>query len=102
MIAFKPADEGLGASYARDMKRGTALAGVLLGIVIAVLLMGPWAVAGAVIVAVVAVLIGFLAQKKIGGINGDVLGAIQQVSEIALLVMSAAVVRNGHALPWWR
>jgi adenosylcobinamide-GDP ribazoletransferase len=100
MVMFEPINEGLGATYTQGMKRGTALAGVLIGLAIAVLLIGPWAAAGAVVVFAEGLVIGRLAKTKIGGINGDVLGAIQQVSEISLLVIAAALVHASSRLGW--
>jgi cobalamin synthase len=45
--------------------------------------------------------VGFISVKKIGGITGDVLGAIQQVSEVLILLMGAALTTQGIPLAWW-
>jgi adenosylcobinamide-GDP ribazoletransferase len=65
------------------------------------LVLGPWAAPAAVAVAVTSVSVVVLAHRKIGGISGDVLGAIEQVGEGAVLVVVAGVAHAGH-LPWWR
>jgi adenosylcobinamide-GDP ribazoletransferase len=104
MAVAKPASgEGLGASYVRALRRGTAVAGTLSGIAVAALLTGLWALPGAGLAAAAALVVGALARRKLGGISGDVLGAVQQVVEIAVLALAAAVVTNGWApLGWWR
>jgi adenosylcobinamide-GDP ribazoletransferase len=51
----------------------------------ALLLLGWSAIGVALVAATVAVAVGLLARAKIGGQTGDVLGATQQVTEIAVL-----------------
>lgn len=69
---------------------------VLLGAVVAFLpglwLAGPAVCVAAGAVAVVAVGIALVARDKIGGQTGDVLGAMQQVSEIAALAAFVAML----------
>lgn len=57
------------------------------------LLVLPWtaALAAAVVAAMCGFAIGMLAQRQIGGITGDVLGATEQVSETAILLLLAAI-----------
>ena len=50
---------------------------------------GLMAIVGAI--AAVAVVV-WLANRQIGGVTGDVLGAQQQVAEIAVLAAAAAVI----------
>lgn len=95
MLTLAPARaDGAGAATAppsrQALKRAFALA--------ASLALAPWAAgAGAaqLIVAIVAAfagaaLIARLAEKQIGGYTGDVLGAAQQVAEIAILLSLSA------------
>ncbi|SDY61018.1 cobalamin-5'-phosphate synthase [Jannaschia faecimaris] len=61
----------------------------LIGAGIAALALAPMGARGivaAVLVTVVLLGIGWLARRKIGGQTGDVLGTVQQLSEIAVLV----------------
>ncbi len=44
--------------------------------------------------------VGALAMRKIGGITGDVLGAVEQVTECLVLVVVTALATR-HPL-WWR
>ncbi|MGY8960626.1 MAG: adenosylcobinamide-GDP ribazoletransferase, partial [Alphaproteobacteria bacterium] len=80
------ADTGLAATAGRPSGRATLIS-LCLGIGVAILAFGPGpglaiiATTGAAVVAT-----GALAQRQIGGYNGDVLGAAQQIGEIAALL----------------
>ena len=77
------------------------MAGV--GVAIALAGAGVWAVPAAVLAAGGAFVVGRLAVRRIGGVTGDVLGAAEQVSEMLVLLLGAAVVTNRWGgLPWWR
>jgi adenosylcobinamide-GDP ribazoletransferase len=104
MALHAPAsEEGLGASYVRALAPSRALVGALSGLALGAGLIGLWAGPAAVLAAAVVVVVGWLARRKLGGISGDVLGAVQQVAEIAVLVLASAVATNGWApLAWWR
>jgi adenosylcobinamide-GDP ribazoletransferase len=82
--------DGLGADYVRALPVVRACVGIFAALVICALLLRTW-----VIVAVVATIIGsgairWLAQRKIGGITGDVLGAAEQASEMLTYVALSA------------
>ncbi len=92
MDGMEPAKrEGLAAAVGRP-PRNRVITGALLGAALVLLFLGP--VAG-----VLAVLIGAgvgaataaLAWRQVGGYTGDVLGAIQQASEVAILLTAAAL-----------
>jgi adenosylcobinamide-GDP ribazoletransferase len=89
------ADTGLGASYVRALSRPRALAGVAAGLLVAVALLGVTALWAAAAAGLAAALLGRLAVGRIGGVTGDVLGAIQQVGEILVLLAAAAAVSAG-------
>jgi len=95
MAFFAPVDRGLGAVYTRSVSRSRALIGVATAIAIGAVLARVWIVPAIAIVCVLCVVMGALAKRKIGGVNGDVLGAIEQLCEIAILVGAAAVARHG-------
>jgi adenosylcobinamide-GDP ribazoletransferase len=92
MAIFRPVDDGLGAAYTRALTPARAAIGAALAIVIAGGTLRVWALPAAGIGVLVLLLVGSLARSKIGGINGDVLGAIQQLTEIGVLLMTAARV----------
>ena len=58
----------------------------------ALLLSGPVAVAAVIAALFAAVGVAWVAQRKIGGQTGDVLGATQQVAEIAALCAMLVVL----------
>jgi adenosylcobinamide-GDP ribazoletransferase len=86
---------GLGATYALALSRRRALAGTAAGLAVALALLGIAAVWAAAAVALAAALLGRLAVRRIGGVTGDVLGAVQQLGE--MLVLLAAVAGRWHS-----
>lgn len=80
---------GLSHSTGRCLPR-TAWLAIGLSIGLSWLLLGSTVWAAALIVLVLGVGIARLAQAKIGGQTGDVLGATQQLSEIAVLFLLVA------------
>jgi adenosylcobinamide-GDP ribazoletransferase len=95
-------EEGLGASFAASVTPTTEATTIVLGLSICALLIGLWSIPAGVLCAVVAFGIGRLARVKIDGISGDVLGANQQIAEITILLLGAAVVHEDWGtLAWW-
>jgi adenosylcobinamide-GDP ribazoletransferase len=91
MAAVPPAAEaGLGAAYARALGGRQALLGVAAGLVLAVALLGVWALPAAALAGAAALWLGHLARRRIGGVGGDVLGAVQQAGEILTLLVATA------------
>jgi adenosylcobinamide-GDP ribazoletransferase len=96
------APEGLGAGYAASLTRAGEAAAVGAAILVGGALTGAWVVPASALCAASALGMGALARRKIGGIGGDVLGATQQIGEIAVLLMGAAAVHEGWgSLAWW-
>ena len=84
-------DHGLGVDYLADLGRGQVQVGVGLGVVSTALL--GWAglsAIGASILVVTLMLV--LARRVFGGIGGDVLGATEQVTESAVLLVAVAAI----------
>jgi adenosylcobinamide-GDP ribazoletransferase len=66
---------------------------LVLGALMAFLFLGPMGGLMAIVGAIAAVaVVVWLANRQIGGVTGDVLGAQQQVAEIAVLAAAAAVI----------
>jgi adenosylcobinamide-GDP ribazoletransferase len=91
--------DGLGADYTKLLRRSTAVAGIAVGLAIAVVAVGWWVAPVAAIGALGAAAVLALARRKIGGISGDVLGACEQVVECTTLVTIVALATR-HPL-WW-
>jgi adenosylcobinamide-GDP ribazoletransferase len=90
------ADTGLGASYALALSRRRALTGVAAGLAVALALLGVNAIWAAAATALAAFLLGRLAVRRIGGVTGDVLGAVEQLGEILVLLAAVAAAEAGR------
>ena len=90
---------GLGADYGQATTRTRGIVTFTMAAAFGGIAVGWWAVPalGVSLAAVLAV--GALARHKIGGISGDVLGAAEQVSECAVVVLLGALALH-HPL-WW-
>ncbi|MEZ5296500.1 MAG: adenosylcobinamide-GDP ribazoletransferase [Ilumatobacteraceae bacterium] len=99
MTTRRPRASGLGASVRRDLAPVPTALGLGAGATIVVALTGWWAVplVGASLVAMG--LVVALAVRKIGGLAGDVLGAVEQVVECTVLVVVSGLALH-HQL-WW-
>ena len=92
MVVAPVGGDGLGASYTKDLSTPLVAVGIAVGIAIAavaspVLVVWPLLAALGMSAAVVV-----LAVRKIGGVTGDVLGAITVCAALASLVTTTAVV----------
>jgi adenosylcobinamide-GDP ribazoletransferase len=97
------AAEGLGASYAGVATTREVVLGAGAALLLALAAMGPWALPAGALAGLGAGAIGVLARRRFGGTTGDVVGAAQQVGEVVVLALGAAVVVGGWGSPaWWR
>ncbi|MGZ4768604.1 MAG: adenosylcobinamide-GDP ribazoletransferase [Ilumatobacteraceae bacterium] len=86
---------GLGADYGQAATRGTAVVGVVLGLVLAAVAVGRRAAPLAAVVVATIIAVRWLSMRKIGGISGDVLGTCEQVAEcLALVVLSGLALHH--------
>lgn len=92
-------DSGLGVSSATALQPLRAGIGIAAGIVTVTVLTGWWVLPflGAAAAGTVATV--WLAVRKIGGLAGDVLGAVEQVVECLVLVVASGLATR-HDL-WW-
>ena len=100
MGVVPPAREaGLGADHARRLRPVASTGGIAVALAIVVAATGWWA--GPLVAVTVAGsgAVALLALRKIGGLTGDVLGAIEQVVECLVLVTVSGLASR-YAL-WW-
>ena len=97
-VAPAAAGTGLGHSYTSHLPRAWTAAAIVITSATAASLGLPGAVSLAT-AASGAVLVGLIAGRAFGGVTGDVLGATEQVAEMAVLV-SAATLVNTHSWSW--
>lgn len=91
-ISAPTSDSKLGTAYITDINRRRALFSVAATVVTAWVLLGLMAAVTAVAsVAVIAVVVRRWSYSRIDGVGGDVLGAIQQLTEITALVTVVAL-----------
>lgn len=100
MRTAPPATEsGLGVSAAAALRPVPTLAGAAVGIGAVAALTGWWTVAFLLAAGVAMAATVALAVRKIGGLAGDVLGAVEQVVECLVLVTASGLAAR-HAI-WW-
>ncbi|MEM9441841.1 MAG: adenosylcobinamide-GDP ribazoletransferase [Pseudomonadota bacterium] len=87
--------EGLAASAGRPRQSKSFVSAALGGIAVFLCLPPVEATIVIVVSIVSAALFLDLSRRQIGGITGDVLGGLQQVLDILVLVIAAALVRPG-------
>lgn len=94
------AGEGLGASYLRHVTATRVWLGVLIGAGVGIALLGPVAgIAACAVAAITALAVRRWAVRKIGGVTGDVLGAVQQIAEVGALIAASWLSREAFT-PW--
>jgi adenosylcobinamide-GDP ribazoletransferase len=101
MVAAPPAAaDGIGADVARSASKAGAAAGIAAGVAIVVAVCGWWVLplVGAAVIAAAA--IAELGRRAFGGVSGDVLGAVEQVVECAVLVVIVGLAAR-HRI-WWQ
>lgn len=79
-------DSGLSHRVGRAPRRTAALS-VLVAGVLAFAVIGQAIAPALVVAAIASLLVGLIARRKIGGQTGDILGASQQLAEIAVLTI---------------
>ncbi len=84
--------EGLSADYSRMLTPGLGAAGALLGVVVAVIAFQASAIVFVLGAVASAVVIGVWAQRRIGGVVGDLLGAAEQFTEATVLLTATALL----------
>lgn len=87
--------QGLGAAFVAGLPRWAGLVhGAAVG-ALAAWLLGTWGVAVAAAGWSVALLAGTLVARRLGGLTGDVLGAVVEIAELGALLAAAAAAHRG-------
>lgn len=98
-IGTVPAEaEGRGAALLDHLSPGPPAMGALVALGVGVALLGPSGIAVAAVALGAAVLVRAMAVRRLGGLTGDVLGAMAITAEVAALGIVAAL-DAGAALP---
>jgi adenosylcobinamide-GDP ribazoletransferase len=93
--------EGLGRLYHAHARPGPLLAAAGTSALLALALLGAgglvlWLVAGGL-----ALLLGRFASARLGGLTGDIYGAVGVLTEVVLLLAAASATEHGWLRPWW-
>lgn len=92
VVAPTATESGLAADYTRSLSWSSATAGSLIGVAMAALAFGVWGLVVVGLVSVAVGAVGWWGVVKIGGVNGDLLGAAEQVGEVVVLLCASALV----------
>jgi adenosylcobinamide-GDP ribazoletransferase len=100
VVSAPSASTGLGSSYAALAPRWRGMVAVAVGALVATACLGVGGPLSLVAAIVLAMAVTRWADHALGGINGDVLGAIEQLGEIAVLLIVVALSANGYPPPF--
>lgn len=93
------AQSGLGVEARGGLRPAPTIVGQLVGAAIVALVAGWWVGPFLVGALTATLLVVWLAVRKIGGLAGDVLGAVEQLVECTVLVIASGL--SLHHLIWW-
>ncbi|HSB43192.1 MAG TPA: adenosylcobinamide-GDP ribazoletransferase [Methylomirabilota bacterium] len=86
---------GLGAAFAAGLSRRAGIAHALAAIALAAWLLGAWGAGLAVGAWAAALLAAAFLARRLGGVTGDVLGAVVELAELGMLLGAAAAAHRG-------
>ena len=81
--------EGQGAAFAGAVRRRTAIAAIIVAVVVALIAFGASGLVALALALAVALLAARFLTARVGGITGDVLGAVVEVAELTVLLTVA-------------
>lgn len=94
---FRPAkpDDGSGAAFLRALSPWAGLVHLAAVAVLSAWLLGPWGPAMMLTSLIVVFIWTACLAERFGGITGDVLGSVIELSELAILLEGASLARSG-------
>jgi adenosylcobinamide-GDP ribazoletransferase len=99
VVSAPSVSSGLGSSYAALAPRWRGVVAAIVGTVIATVCVGVSAPVAFLAAALLSLVLAGWAARALGGVSGDVLGAIEQLGEISTLLVTIALVARGYGLP---
>jgi adenosylcobinamide-GDP ribazoletransferase len=90
MLLSPTAGDGMGAAYVQRLSPLTVTVGIMFGVLVTAFLSPKFPLVTIGAASAVAVAVVALAIRKIGGITGDVLGAVAVLSSLAVIVTAGA------------
>ena len=102
VVSAPSASTGLGSSYAALAPRWRGVVAVVVGTLVATVCLGVGGPLSLVAAIALAMILSGWAERALGGVSGDVLGAIEQLGEIAVLLIVVALSANGSPPPFAR
>jgi adenosylcobinamide-GDP ribazoletransferase len=100
VVSAPSAATGLGSSYAGLAPRWRGWVACGVGIAVAAGCLGAAGLIAAAVAGLAAVVVSRWAARALGGVSGDVLGAIEQVGEVVTLLVAVAALARGLAGPF--
>jgi adenosylcobinamide-GDP ribazoletransferase len=94
--------EGSAAAFGVHVSKRSGIAVSSLAVAIGFVSLGFAVVPVVLFAALGAVVVAWLGVRTVGGVTGDLLGAIEQVTEISILLLGAAAAHaSWRGAPWW-
>jgi len=88
---------GLGVDFLRKPGRWQMACGLTFTLVAGIALVGPWGLALVILAALLGWAVGTWATALLGGVTGDVYGAVTEVVEAAVLLFAAVLTARAPA-----
>jgi adenosylcobinamide-GDP ribazoletransferase len=92
LLAPPAAGAGLGATFAGSTRPRQVAVAIIVGATIAAIGLRGWALPALVVAGIGTALAAGIAQRKLGGVTGDVMGAAEQVGETLVLLLAVAAI----------
>jgi adenosylcobinamide-GDP ribazoletransferase len=102
VVSAPSASSGLGSSYAALTQRWRGVVAVIVGVFLATVCLGIGGPLSLIAAVVAALVVAGWAERTLGSVSGDVLGAIEQLGEIATLLVVVALGTQGFLPPFAR